>query len=264
MAYRQLAPPAFLQAYVEAFWEVTTGDGQPQGQRILPDGCVDIILNRGVPLRNPHEPGRGMAAESLHLCGTMTRTVVLAYDPGTSVFGIRFRPGGLARFVAAPLTATADQTPELAAFAPALARQLLEAGFAEATTLAACGAAATRVLTARLTQFPALDPRVWLAVQRMVAADGRLRVATAADLACLSERQFERRFAALVGVAPQQLTEVLRFRATCARLRAASAAPLEAVALEAGYYDAAHLSRVFRRYAGVAPGQYRRLEAVLS
>lgn len=258
MLYRDCAPPAALQAYVDAFWEVRWDGGQPVTQRILPDGCLDIILNCGVALRNPQEPGAGLAAGGLYLVGAMTRPAELAYDPGTVAFGIRFRPAGLARFVAVPLRHTADETPELAAVAPPFARQLREAGLADAATFAARGAVASRVLLAQLARCPPPDRRMQLAVQQLVASNGQLRIADAARVACLSERQFERRFAALVGLAPRQLAELVRFRTACGQLRAAPAAPLAAVAFTTGYYDAAHLARVFRRYAEQTPGRYRR------
>ena len=52
---------------------------------------------------------------------------------------------------------------------------------------------------------------------------------------------------------------VLRMRVEAAKpILAETDATLGAVAERSGFFDAAHLSRVFRRYEGCTPGQYRR------
>ena len=38
---------------------------------------------------------------------------------------------------------------------------------------------------------------------------------------------------------------------------------IETLAGRVGLYDAAHLSRVFRRYAGCSPGKFRRAEQLI-
>lgn|GEM_PF-4017540 len=106
-----------------------------------------------------------------------------------------------------------------------------------------------------------LDPicvaSVWYVVQQIHASAGRLSVQQAAGLDYLSERQFGRRCTALIGLAPKQLAELSCWQAVCRRLKSLPVAPLEAVALETGYHNAAHLTRAFRRYAGQTPASYR-------
>ena len=76
--YEQLAPPAVLSRWVAAFWQLrdAEGDGTPGTQRVLPDGCVDILFDFG----RWRASGRnvGMIAPATRLVGTMTRDD----DPG--------------------------------------------------------------------------------------------------------------------------------------------------------------------------------------
>lgn len=46
-------------------------------------------------------------------------------------------------------------------------------------------------------------------------------------------------------------------RIDAAKLLLAQGCPLAATALEVGFYDQAHLTRFFRRFVGVSPGQYQ-------
>ena len=254
MGYQTCLPPPALRPYIDAYWAVVRGKEPARSARILPDGCLDILL----PLEPPAPGVVGQpAAGQLHLIGTLTRPVAVQYGYPMTAFGVRFRPAGLARFVAEPLLHTQDTRVELAAFAPTLAHLLTGQGAGDASSFAAWCGTVSRVLLGQLGRMPEPAPRLWVAVQQLQTAAGQLSVGQAAGLACLSERQFERRFSALVGVAPKELAGLLRFRAACAHLRAVPTTPLAAVALATGYYDAAHLARAFRRYAGQTPAQYR-------
>ena len=72
-----------------------------------------------------------------------------------------------------------------------------------------------------------------------------------------SRRQFERRFAKLVGRTPH--AEILRVRMNRAKeLLAGTDLPLEAVAERVGIEYSEYLSVVFKRETGVAPSRYRR------
>ena len=42
-----MPPHTFLSPYIDAYWKVTGSQYQLINQKILPDGCVDIILNVG-------------------------------------------------------------------------------------------------------------------------------------------------------------------------------------------------------------------------
>ena len=47
MIYTEFAPHAALAPYIDAYW-TATGDGHGlQKEKILPDGCIDIIFSVG-------------------------------------------------------------------------------------------------------------------------------------------------------------------------------------------------------------------------
>lgn len=73
----------------------------------------------------------------------------------------------------------------------------------------------------------------------------------------LPKRTFDRRFRAATGYSPLAYVQALRIEEAKQLLETAST-PVEAVAREVGYEDAASFRRLFRRLAGMTPGDYRR------
>ena len=84
-----------------------------------------------------------------------------------------------------------------------------------------------------------------------------LRITTLAEAAGMSLGQFERRTREVLQLSPRRLLTRLRVEAAARTLRETSK-PLEAVALDCGFYDQAQMSRQFRAITGLTPGQYRR------
>ncbi|HJQ55926.1 MAG TPA: helix-turn-helix domain-containing protein [Vineibacter sp.] len=73
----------------------------------------------------------------------------------------------------------------------------------------------------------------------------------------LAKRTFDRRFRAATGYAPLAYIQALRVEEAKQLLETSDTA-VEAVGREVGYEDAASFRRLFRRLAGMTPGDYRR------
>jgi transcriptional regulator GlxA family with amidase domain len=73
----------------------------------------------------------------------------------------------------------------------------------------------------------------------------------------LSKRTFDRRFRAATGYSPLAYIQALRVEEAKQMLETGSV-PVEAIGREVGYEDAASFRRLFRRLAGMPPGDYRR------
>ncbi len=87
---------------------------------------------------------------------------------------------------------------------------------------------------------------------------GELTVSQMAQVADLSEFHFARQFRRAVGQSPHQF--LLAARAEHAKdLLMRTRRNILDIALDCGFKDASHFSRVFRQFAGVTPSQFRRL-----
>lgn len=95
--------------------------------------------------------------------------------------------------------------------------------------------------------------QAWIADHYMEAAP----VAAMVKLSGLAERTFKRRFQQATGMTPLDYVHTLRIEEAKQMLEAGDA-PVEAIAQEVGYEDAAFFGRLFRREVKLTPAQYRR------
>jgi transcriptional regulator GlxA family with amidase domain len=85
----------------------------------------------------------------------------------------------------------------------------------------------------------------------------RAPVAAMVRLSGLAERSFKRRFQLATGMAPLEYVHTLRIEEAKQMLESGTL-PVETIAQEVGYEDAAFFSRLFRRKVRLTPAQYRR------
>lgn len=95
--------------------------------------------------------------------------------------------------------------------------------------------------------------QTWIADHYMDSAP----VSAMVKLSGLPERTFKRRFQLATGMTPLDYVHTLRIEEAKQMLEA-SDAPMEAIAQEVGYEDAAFFGRLFRRAVQLTPAQYRR------
>jgi transcriptional regulator GlxA family with amidase domain len=112
---------------------------------------------------------------------------------------------------------------------------------------------------ARLARSRQTEDAVIARCQSWIAVNyaGASPVAQMTRLSGLAERSFARRFSQATGMAPLEYVHTLRLEEAKQMLEATEN-PVEAIANEVGYEDAAFFSRLFRRKVGLTPMQYRR------
>ncbi len=251
MQYREFKPVGALSAYVECFW-LLEGTAAPviAPERLLPDGCVELIVNLGERFREFDEAGRSALQPACLVVGQMTRPVLVAPTGAVELLGIRFAPGGTLPFLPVPPGELTDRITPLADLAKALEREL---GEALERVHRWCERLAC-LETILLRRWCATNCRHTLqpALAQLMKSGGQISVdRLAADIG-LSNRQLERRFISEVGLGPKLLSRILRFQQVFRAVEAASADWAD-VAVACGYYDQAHLIRDFRQFAGQTP-----------
>jgi AraC-like DNA-binding protein len=211
--------------------------------RVLPDGCSDIIIGLG-DHPAPVAVGTMRAAEVFPLTGSV------------DFVGIRFRPGRGHSFVGVPLHEITDCRIALDALWGSAARALTDVA---PDARISC---AERVLRERLRTCTD-DGRVEeLLVSRAIAllrqSRGGASIRAVASALGIGERRLQRAFDRSVGVSPKALDRVLRLQRVVRRIDAerdaGAPASWTAIAFDAGYADQSHLIREFRSLAGVTPG----------
>jgi AraC-like DNA-binding protein len=251
MRYREFRPQPPLSSYVECFWtlESETRTLAFQTERILPDGCVELILNFGEPF-SQHETDRHFVQPRHFLVGQMTGPILISPTGVVDLIGIRFHPGGTVPFVRTPMQEITDQVTELSGIVPGLERQLLSASI-DLKILAKRVAAIEGVLIDNLIRSKPHSQTLALAA-KVVEYRGLISVDQLAQNAGLSARQLERRFLNEVGLGPKLLSRIMRFQQVFRAVENCEGA-WAPVAVECGYYDQAHLIRDFNQFAHQTP-----------
>jgi AraC-like DNA-binding protein len=186
--------------------------------------------------------------------GTMTRPLIFTTTGPVDFFGVRFRPGGLSRFVSLDAAEVIDARVDLANFWGQLAQEawhrLGEANPADRVRLL------QELLGARANGRIQTDPFIRHCVTRIEIARGGLRIGDLEKSTGLGSRQLERKFARQLGISLKTFARVVRFKAVVAA--AAGPDPLDwaGLAVDFGYADQPHLVREFKVFSGLTPAGY--------
>lgn len=253
--YIEQQPCGILAPYVQCYWAVTAPDLVAAGitNRVLPDGCLDILFNLGDPFGRD---GVVDVGPSMRVLGVLQCPTLVFHAGHVEVLGVRFRSGGAHPFFRLPLGDLTDRAVplvELWSDCGAVVDRL-----ADAPSLSGKFRRIERLLLDRLRQPARADAVIVQAVALVRQTQGLASISALARAVGLSPRQLERRFQVGVGVTPKTLCRIVRFRRAHAALRRQPGMAWSELAYRAGFYDQAHLIREFKEFTGLAPGAYAR------
>jgi len=231
-SYWEEQPSASHSDWVECVWGLQS-DGPVADHRVPPDGCLDIVYDR---------------RHGLRAIGAMNREQRFAFSESATVIGVRFRPGMSAPFLHAPASELTDGSAPLQDLWPRQACEL-----ARRMDDARSVRDAMRMLLGSLPSPSDAPNPVQRAIGAITAARGNADLDSAAWQANLSPRQFRRRCLEESGLTPKRLSRVLRFRYACRLAGATAKRNWSDIALEAGYFDQAHLIGDFKSLTGLTP-----------
>lgn len=230
-----VAPHAAFSGCIAHYWRSLGNRDRYFVQ--LPDGCVDVVLEQ-------HD-----GTLTARAYGTSTQARVLPLCEGADYLGIRFHPGQARHALPLSIRLLTDATVPLADIVTLRPPERI--ALASPGAFAAVDAWLGGWLPSQPPQQDALDTAI-----ACLQHDNSPSIATIARRIALSTRQFERRFAAAIGVPPSVFVAIARFRRAHTRI-AQHPAALADIAYQCGYSDQSHMHREFRRFAGCTPGQWR-------
>jgi AraC-like DNA-binding protein len=237
-SYRERPPASALAGQVSCVWVQSVASGSPPlAHRTVPNGSAEI---------------HAVVGSAVQVTGPRLSPTVTAIAPGTTVVGIRLRPGAAYPLLSVPASELAGRQVGLGELwgrdGDLLAERLAEAGSA---------AAAARLLEGALRPAGAApDPLVTAAVRML----GPWRAGSVSEVAAalgVSTRHLRRRCLHTVGYGAKTIHRILRFQGFLALAgvdtKAHGEAGLARLAADAGYADQAHLTRDCGRLAGLTP-----------
>jgi len=245
--YVEHAPPPALREYVECFW---TRGGVPAPNathHVIPDGCIDLVLSYD-SVGTQENPAIALAV------GTMTRPLSIASREAAPAYvGVRFWPGRALPFLGVPASEITDGRVSIGDLWKRRSESL---AILQQGELGAWRVVLDTLLMRRLERARPVDRTVDAAVAAILRSGGNLSIAPLAPALGVTRQHLARAFALHVGVSPKTFARVARVRRVLAKARVAATVDWTALALDAGFYDQAHLSGEVRELTGRTPTEW--------
>lgn len=199
--------------------------------RLLPDGCVDLTWN----------------GTTVFVAPATSHAVRIQLEAGCRTIGVRLFPYAAVTILGRPVPHLDSPTPLADLWPQHTADPLVET----LRTLSPDAATAYLIqIVNERARHPhhRPDPLIAAFIQRLTEPGTTVEAATRSVGA--SSRTMRRRVHDDTALAPKPLQEILRFRRALTTMTTES---LTRAAIEAGYYDQAHLNRQVRKLTGTTP-----------
>ncbi|MFC4619483.1 DUF6597 domain-containing transcriptional factor [Camelliibacillus cellulosilyticus] len=244
--YREYLPSKCLASYVACYWTVDYAPSvKKKLHRIIPDGCVDIIIDRKSP----------SFSKAAFVAGLMTEFEAINLSQNVSLFGIRFFSDTASRFLHYPVSEFTGYhvlLEEIWGFEAALMVEQVVSAAGMTELVEKVEATLMDILH---SQPPISDEWFRISMQYIYANRGMLSIRSLAEELNYSERHLRRIFKKEIGTNPKELLNIIRFQSLLQELYHGSQHRLTDLAVKYGYYDQSHFIRHFKRYYGLLPGQ---------
>jgi AraC-like DNA-binding protein len=215
-----------------------------------PHQILDIHLAEPYQVRI--DGGTAKASPEITVVGPQTyRRAHVQLSGRIHVFNILFQPTGLNRLVGINMTSLVNQDP---AASDVLGKSAVVLG--DAVRMAPdfhLRVAAVERWVGTMLDRRGPDGTIGVASRRMIAVRGRARIEDVVAKSGLSTSQFQRRFAAQVGMTPKLFARTIRFDRALVARRDAPNRPWTEIIHELGYFDQAHFIRECHAFAGLPP-----------
>lgn len=241
MKITEFKPNSQLASFIDAYWEITCREGESSFHKVLPDGCVDIIMNLGEDFLLESD-NVVLQNETAYLGGAITHFKEGKTARETHLVGVRFKPSAFSHFYAfSSLHETTNKLIEISgSFVPGIAA--LNVDIASAFDSFYSG----KLIQPKRPLLPV--------IQTVTECRGDITVRELANTHFTTIKQLERHFKYQVGLSPKEFINIIRYRfAQQLIIGRHRGKALNEVAFECGYYDQAHLCKEIKKYTGVAP-----------
>jgi AraC-like DNA-binding protein len=256
MDYQVIEPDAAIQPFIKCFWTLEAeATSSPVRQRVVPDGCMEMIFNYGDRFYQYLEDGSFLLQPQSFVFGQITRFLEIAPSGVTGLIAARFLPEGLTPFIDCPVSSLENKAVAIREVFGKKGEILEQSVLGSATTTERIGLI-TSFLLSKLEERSTIDSITRACVATIFQTQGQLGVTELAGRMSLHCRNMERRFESAVGMSPKQLSRVVRLQSALRLLGQKKFDNLTSLAYESGYYDQAHFIKDFKEFTGISPKSF--------
>ena len=255
MDYQQYEPAESLQSFIKCFWTLDApAQAITEKQRIVPDGCMEMIFNYGDPYKQFFEDGNNIIQPRCFVFGQITSPLEIMPTGVSGIIAARYQPDGFIPFSSYPVQQMENKAVPLSLLFGNEVKS-----FEEKVLTAASNDIRihfiTEFLLDRLQTAEAADRVTKASIEVLLQSNGQINVNELAKHLQINRRQLERKFSSAIGLSPKQLSKVIRLQATLKALQNEYSS-LTSLAYENGYYDQAHFIKDFKEFTGISPKQF--------
>jgi AraC-like DNA-binding protein len=249
-------PP--LSKFVDNFWLYEGYESENKGERILPTGTLELVINlRQSELKfyDPERPENCSRFSGAVVSGAHGRGFAPATPKEIFIIGVHFKPGGAFPFLGLPAGDLADTHVDLQTLWGSSAGRLRE-HLCEARTSAERFQLLQEALLSRLCDGVEQHHAVSAALEMFGKNQAGPKVREAAKYLGLSQRRFIQVFKAEVGMTPKLFSRIQRFQQTRTFIQHNPSINCADLAVDLGYFDQSHFIREFLEFSGLSPTDY--------
>jgi AraC-like DNA-binding protein len=257
MNYQTFQPHSDLKSVVKCYWTLEIpAEKDAQKQRILPDGCIELIFILGDDIKRITSEDEFIIQPRAMVLGQITEPFFVEPTGYVNSFAVRFYPYGFANFVSTPVKNLANkETPITLLFGEKSSKEL-EQKIIQATNTEKRIEIIEEFLLDKLKNKTTIDNIVKSAIDALFSTRGSTPIISILKDDLSKRRQLERKFLKQIGISPKQLGKVIRLQTALKMLLKQQPESLTKIAYESAYYDQAHFIKDFKEFTGTNPREF--------
>ncbi len=258
MYFKAFKPSDALKSYIRSYYYLnidTDGRGIENIMRYPTDGSPKLVVNLGDTFLAGDNEDNLKSFSGCRLIGPLTRQLISKTAGRSAFLAIRFMPGKIANFFDVRGSKLTNDSVALASLWGAYGKKF-EQRLYNLDTIQQMLAYVECALLSQLQRQSLFDIEISAALDMIWRTNGQIRIGDLAKRVGLSLRQFERRFANLVGLYPKRLCRISRFANFLSTIDNDITQNWVTKAMEGGYSDHAHLIRECKFFTGLSPKSY--------
>ncbi len=257
MDYQTFQPHPDLASLISCYWTLEIpADNDPQRQRIVPDGCIEMAFILGDDIKRYTTGDTFILQPRAMVLGQTIEPFYIEPTGYVNTFAVRFYPYGFSNFVTEPIKNLANkETPIALLFEEQIAKDL-EQKIIKAKDVKERIEIIEIFLIDKLNDTSTIDNIVRTTIDTLISSKGNTSIRTILNNDPSKRRQLERKFMKQIGISPKQLGKVIRLQTALKMLLNKDEESLTHIAYESKYYDQAHFIKDFKEFTGTNPKEF--------
>jgi len=257
MDYYTFEPHSNLKSIVSCYWTLEVPkQPEPQKQRIVPDGCIELAFILGDDIKRYTFEGEFILQPRAMVLGQTIEPFYIEPTGYVNTFAIRFYPYGFSSFVTEPISNLVNkETPINQLFEKKIADNL-EQKIIKAKNTEQRIFIIEQFLLDQLNDDRMIHRIVKDTVDTLLLTNGSASINSILKNDLSKRRQLERNFKKQIGVSPKQLGKVIRLQTALKMVLDPKSENLTDIAYKNDYFDQAHFIKDFREFTGTNPKEF--------